>query len=325
MQEYDQNSNDVVVGVSDDFEESKWQDEAEVGSSLEVVLKSSKEITIQEVQEDTNSFSDEVILEWDEVDLWNLNLASIDDYGSMNIAVAPQAEQIDNAEITVQLEGNDMEDFTFREISVEFADGEYYTLMDRNLWAKEEFNWDLDNPNELSFGYFYQYWNNHWFSWRFSWSSGFAVWSNESLSTDVLLEDEIMWYWPWWENGYYSSNIFIYWSGNWYEWSQQLWWDWKNTDQKQIKGPCPDGWHVPTSREIMNIRGADAIVSLLKMPFAGFRYYKDWVFYNWWRTFKTSSNETVDAWSFLKFMTVNGWYIAVYQTIDDWQKLEEKI
>jgi hypothetical protein len=51
----------------------------------------------------------------------------------MNIAVAPQAEQIDNAEITVQLEGNDMEDFTFREISVEFADGEYYTLMDRNL------------------------------------------------------------------------------------------------------------------------------------------------------------------------------------------------
>ena len=72
------------------------------------------------------------------------------------------------------------------------------TMLDRNLWATEKWTW------ENSYWYYFQYWNNFWFS-------------HNSLNNTGEQKVNIS---PvWWEsyewNNPYVSDIFIMWSWNW--------------------------------------------------------------------------------------------------------------
>ena len=40
----------------------------------------------------------------------------------------------------------------------------HYSIMDRNLGASEVYNQDWNNQNEESYGYYYKWWNNQWFT-----------------------------------------------------------------------------------------------------------------------------------------------------------------
>ena len=120
---------------------------------------------------------------------------------------------------------------------------ECITIMDHNLWAVTN---DITNPD--SYGYYYQWWNNHWFS---------NNWSIATSSSQV----NASWYGPW---NYYESSTFIVRTSGSYSWdstnNHNLWWwiwdtlssnwAWSNEDRQW---PCPSGYHVPSILEWKNI------------------------------------------------------------------------
>ena len=74
----------------------------------------------------------------------------------------------------------------------------WYTIADKNLWATAVYNqWDTLTDDNC--GYFYQWWNNYWFTWNV-------------ITTTSSTQVDASWYWPW---NYYSSDIFITWNQDW--------------------------------------------------------------------------------------------------------------
>ena len=138
------------------------------------------------------------------------------------------------------------------------------TIMDKNMWAKKvwakEGSSD-DNTIFDAYGYHYQWWNNHPFGMECSGVQWNIKCSNDANFTSGSYSDyavEYMNYWPW---NWYSGEMFIYWSGDY--WSggvhyDNLWWwgqdaiDWtwwwiNNGSTRQW--PCPEGYHVPSAME----------------------------------------------------------------------------
>lgn len=71
----------------------------------------------------------------------------------------------------------------------------HYTIMDRNLGASEVYNQDWEYQNEESYGYYYKWWNNQWFT------------ANDSAFLSALT-----WTWVEWEqwpcpDGYYIPSV----------------------------------------------------------------------------------------------------------------------
>lgn len=83
-------------------------------------------------------------------------------------------------------------------ISVSGDGTNWYTIMDKNLWATTVFN-QWDTVNDANSWYFYQRGNNYWFP---------HSWTVTTSSTQVDASN----YWPW---NYYESSTFITWSANW--------------------------------------------------------------------------------------------------------------
>lgn len=83
-------------------------------------------------------------------------------------------------------------------ISVSWDWTTWYTIMDKNLWATTVYN-DWDVLSEDNCWYYYQWWNNHGFSF---------IWAVITNNTQV----DAIWYWPW---NYYSSSTFIINNVNW--------------------------------------------------------------------------------------------------------------
>ena len=126
----------------------------------------------------------------------------------------------------------------------------HYTIQDRNPWATSN-----DISSTGSYGYQYQWWNNHGFlscgtdgCWGFPWWEG-ITWTLEIHAQD---------YWP---GNYYSWNIFIKSSGS--DWADpqndNLWWD--DTDASgdnpsARQWPCDTWYHVPSSAEWLLIQNA---------------------------------------------------------------------
>ena len=76
------------------------------------------------------------------------------------------------------------------------GDGQnWYTIMDKNLWATAVYNY-WDTITDANCGYFYQWGNNYWFA---------HSWTVTTSSTKVDASN----YWPW---NYYSSSTFITWN-----------------------------------------------------------------------------------------------------------------
>ncbi len=123
----------------------------------------------------------------------------------------------------------------------------YYTIMDRNMWATEVYNkkmWEEVNKN--SYGYFYQWWNNYWFS-----SNGYPKvkssekvpyvnWKNKIPSS---FADSMRRTWaPWYEESFECYN-FWWWSGDTYlndgEW----------TDRWNRRWPCTWDYYIPSVKD----------------------------------------------------------------------------
>ena len=108
----------------------------------------------------------------------------------------------------------------------------HYTIMDRNLWAITN-----DVTSTWSYWYYYQWWNNYWFSYPLS---------GTSFSSEKVDVSE---FWPW---NYYASNVFHTWDFyNTYllNDNQNLWW-WESSVISDKQWPCPSGYHIPSEGEI---------------------------------------------------------------------------
>jgi len=126
-----------------------------------------------------------------------------------------------------------------------------YTLMDRNLWATQVFTWD--RFNRCTYWYYYQWWNNYGFP---------NTWDIKTSTVQV----DVSWYGP---NNPYSSDTFIIGHDNWYSTNpsyNNLWWNTSNNVADR-QWPCPDGYHVATRTDLMNISSHDVSLDYL-LPFA---------------------------------------------------------
>ena len=142
---------------------------------------------------------------------------------------------------------------------------EWFTIMDRNLWASE--TWTTCNANVTwACGYSYQWWNNYWFpitasaskiltgvglpwnasynnSWYISkkfinWSSyDYDIWDGSNPTAGNKEHHDGIW---WWANdfAYKSSQNTV---------NKLFWDDWWDRELRQW--PCPKWWHVPSAWE----------------------------------------------------------------------------
>ena len=232
------------------------------------------------------------------------------------------------------------------------ADWYSITLLDRNLWATST-NW------EDAYWYYFQWWNNYWFSWY------------NAIQTSNTLVDASDYAW---DNPYVDDH-FIVWNSNWDNFSNSdLWWD--NTDtQAARQWPCPAWYHVPTLDEWEALIDAYAYYSedsygstafrewfqdTFKIPLAGRMRYRDgssmsawevenewshariwasddnsdlaWRFYLWGNTVDTNNNSEKAYWYQVRcfknsdvdtvtlFYEVNGWTPMQAQTLSKWDE-----
>ena len=189
-----------------------------------------------------------------------------------------------------------------------------YTIMDRNLWASESWDWISRITSYISwYGYLYQWWNNYGFWFEYTPET---EWNQVSVDLDLIPSK-------------YISNIFIRkepWNKNATEQDNLRWFLWNTWDRQW---PCPSGWHVPTSWEWLGIYNAwnsasnksiveptttRNFVKDILLPPAWYRKYDDlsysefWVGANYWSStpswknsayafvFKSNSNSVVWKW-----------------------------
>jgi len=197
---------------------------------------------------------------------------------------------------------------------------EWFTIMDRNLWATEVWTWKEAPYN--SYWNCYQRWNNYWFP---------CKWEITNISKERI---DASWYWP---NNPYSNPRFI--DDNFYRDERNnhnLWW-WKDDKEnkwwypienlEERQWPCPEWYHVPSawewskalefwcnsnpkkceikSNEWLNYTNMDFDIWLsfandLKIPFAWYRWTTNATSFEWRSiTLRTSSpsNSTYEWYS----------------------------
>jgi uncharacterized protein (TIGR02145 family) len=103
------------------------------------------------------------------------------------------------------------------------------TIMDRNLGA------EIVGTGEKSYGYYFQWWNNHWVE---------EVNSTNKTTTKAVYNDS--YYLKWYD----GNGLFIVWDNDYRENGKHynyLWW----TDKKEKtrQAACPAWYHIPTIKE----------------------------------------------------------------------------
>ena len=131
---------------------------------------------------------------------------------------------------------------------------EWFTIMDRNLWATA--TWYATTQSSAINWYKYQWWNNYWFS-DSTTVSAVTTWLpwDESYNHNGYVSKSFI-------NG--SSHDYDVWDGNnptandkehhdwiwWWENDNADNWRWaKLTNYAERQWPCPEGWHVPSAWE----------------------------------------------------------------------------
>ena len=161
-----------------------------------------------------------------------------------------------------------------------------FTVMDRNLWAGAEWNWDNSSPNVESYWYHYQWWNNYGFSrcgngssecntfdaWETSIEAKSTFW-NTHVSTyyDPLRRSVVS---PWQDSSTSTDNLW--------------WWGSSSNPDADKQWPCPANYHVPDIIEwekaytLWAIQYPELAITAnkwlefaksLSLPFAGYREY----------------------------------------------------
>jgi hypothetical protein len=133
------------------------------------------------------------------------------------------ARWIKNLSIIRDIDWNiiQINDQDFGDLDLYFLSGErieHITIMDRNMWANSIYNWDYNNPNADSIGYFYQRWNNYWFGWCWNSCKEEIIWAS-SISQNQVLKSIWSSHIP---SGYWS-NVFVFQKSR----QENPWiWDW---------------------------------------------------------------------------------------------------
>ena len=214
------------------------------------------------------------VVQWEEkvVDVTNKQESAekwiaVVDADSFSVYVVTYGNEDPEFSATLIWEDSARNNFHYKTITI--SDGENtYTLMDRNLWARVAWNtWiytfdDKSNYNTENdyYGYYYQWWNNYGFS---------TTQKYGDVISDAIPSNYVSSTWS-------TSNLGGY----------NLRWDTTNTESAR-QGPCPRGWHVPSSDEWEAIRDAWCVsaekwedcntwtgfAEALQMPTAGYRIY----------------------------------------------------
>ena len=154
---------------------------------------------------------------------------------------------------------NDWIEYSGSDIIVYSPDRSYgIVIQDRNLWATMTwYGWK--SAATWSYGYHYQWWNNHWFETCYTlFCNSFPGWETTS-KTQV----DTSGYWP---DNPYSGNTFIKVQGDWSSVNNEnlRWWTWDNetnwyglTSHNPLTGrqwPCPEWYHIPSMWELNELR-----------------------------------------------------------------------
>jgi hypothetical protein len=192
----------------------------------------------------------------------------------------------------------------FKDISVTLS-WTTITLMDRNLWATVAWWWNT----AWSYGKYFQWWNNYWFSDDIS-----------NIKTSDFQIDA-SWYWP---GNYYYSNIFIK-NSNWW----QSWWYWKNNVSLwNWEWPCPKWYHIPSISEWSRLKDLfkswmasewsiycnslqytsewACFSEKLKIPIAWYFSSSLWFTSGYWYYWSTTHNYWTQAYQFADYGLANG-------------------
>ena len=151
----------------------------------------------------------------------------------------------------------------YRDLDVYFISSTWVVknsnLLDRNLWATVTWTWD--NAATWSYGYLYQWWNNHWFEiWCRTSNCSDSVTTNATTTKAIWNDSYNMKWYNWenfikvenmqddyWEWGYYYNNLW-WWSGDSYTYNIMA-----NNPITWRQWPCPVGYHVPSIVEWRNL------------------------------------------------------------------------
>jgi len=184
----------------------------------------------------------------------------------------------------------------------------WLTIADKNLWATQVWN-EWDTLSEANCGKFYQWWNNYWFpfDWTFNKSSTKpnASWyvSNYSNSTFITTA---------------SSDTTKDWSST--TNNNLWWWEWTTT---QRKWPCATWFHIPTNTELNVFRTLASMIwwnisNYIKMPVHRYITYS-WAYmdtyqeYYFW-TSSTDANPSL-SWVYNVYVfTWTAWTSSIFKT-----------
>lgn len=153
------------------------------------------------------------------------------------------------------------------------------TMMDRNLWATTN-----DITNTWSYWYYYQRWNNYWFS-----QDNINVVEHKVESTEK----------------WYYSDKFISFSDKYEDWlvksNDNLRWS-KSDKYEDKQGPCPNWWHIPTIDE-RNYVLENTMFDKLLIPEANSLIGNGSLFNDW------TNSKHAWLWTSSKVSPLNLWYI----------------
>ena len=153
------------------------------------------------------------------------------------------------------------------------------TILDRNLWARDSSLWfywkyenlakngglsewnilQYDERFDSSYGYYFQRWNNFWFSsnehdWLFERGDWNRNWYLEMWAGPKNIE-KYSWNNPYVWDIFYKNDNYWYWTDS--KNLKTLWWwddeDVENEDYKK-QWPCPEGYHIPRKEEMENLQ-----------------------------------------------------------------------
>ena len=226
-----------IVEEENPTKECEWMDKAKVSHSIDndtVTLKwnaiewnnvqisiynpnKRKYIDLWTVKMSAKKFSYKVSWEWEQ----NFKLSNgCNDY-NYKVDIELTTEQKINSE------------FWTISISNPKNPSEWFTIMDRNLWATKIWAWK--NAPKESYWYYYQRWNNYGFP------------TNWEITKTSEVQVNASKYWP---NNPYSNSTFITRKEMPFNWDSSNnnnlwgWLSWRN-----IQWPCPEWFHIPSIYE----------------------------------------------------------------------------
>ena len=145
----------------------------------------------------------------------------------------------------------------------------HYTMMDRNMWATEVYNWKALTwwINTWSFGWNYQYWNNYGFASILDWSDNpeFPNWET-STAKEIPYRIRINYTWSKFANNEWITSNSWMWGESidsnirWWAWDE-IWfnWIWGKEDRQW---PCPEWYYIPSVSDWSEILVAQRNASL---------------------------------------------------------------